>query len=93
MIEIIIGLFLVFILFREYQHGKEVELLSKALIAKNVYDLKDSQTPGEIKVEPVIPAEEDVSDDVFMQAIRKEIGRETPQDKFKEKIKKLWPTK
>ena len=90
--EIIISaIFLVFILIREYQHAKEVELLSKAVIAKNVYELKEVETPAETKTEPVIPVEDEVSDEVFMGAIRKELGRETPQDKFKEKIKKIWP--
>jgi len=93
MTEIIISaIFLVFILIREYQHSRQVELLSKALIAKNVYELKESEKPVDAKVE--VPAvEEEVSDEVFMSAIRKELGRETPQDKFKEKIKKIWPKK
>jgi hypothetical protein len=90
MIELII-VFLLFTLLREYQHAKEVELLSKALIAKNIYELKDSEPNDKEKPITQIP-EEEISDEAFMGAIRKELGRETPQDKFKEKIKKIWPT-
>jgi hypothetical protein len=96
MIEIIVATFLIFLVIREKQHAKEVELLSRALIAKNVYELKESQErPSKQNVQDVVmfPAEEEISDDQFMAAIRKQLKAETPQDKFKNKIKKLWPIK
>jgi len=95
--EIIISsLFLVFILIREKQHSDEVKLLSKAVIAKNVYEIKDSETDVKKEITPetsnLVP-EDEASDEAFMGAIKKQLGRETPQGKFKEKITKLWQTR
>ena len=97
MTEIIIaGIFLLFILLREKQHADEVRLLSKALIAKNVYEFNDSQIKDEkekpIKEPlPILPSDQ-VSDEEFLAAIHKELEIESPQEKFKEKIKnKIWP--
>lgn len=92
---ILTGIFLVFILFREWQHAKEVKLLSEAIIAKNIYEYKDLQTkpqaPEEEKPSKFIPMDS-VSDEQFMQSIKKQLNRQTPIDKIKEKIKK-WPTR
>lgn len=89
------ALFLIFILIREKQHADEVRLLSKALIAKNIYEFKDSEKTDEKgfkeELSKYIPADE-VSDDVFMGAIRKELKKETAVDKFKDKVKNIWPT-
>lgn len=97
MTEIIIaGVFLLFILIREKQHQDEVKLLTKALIAKNVYELNEpKQEKGEEVTPPV--EESDISDDKFMEEIRRQINRPSKADKAKEiireKVEKIWPTK
>ena len=87
--------FVVFILIREWMHAKEVKLLSEAIIAKNIYEYKDLQTKPEAvqeeKLSKFIPMD-NVSDEDFLHSIRKQLNRETPIDKIKEKIKK-WPIK
>lgn len=82
--------FLVFILIREKQHSDEVKLLTRSLIAKNVYELNNSEKPSGDKA-PVFIPEDQVGDEEFLQAIKKQLGRQTFQDKFKEKINKVWP--
>jgi hypothetical protein len=94
MTEIIIAIaFLTFIFLREQQHASEVRLLSEALIAKNIYELKNSEIKHEkqteLKINNLIP-ESEADDEVWMGAIRKELHRETVKDKFKDKIRKLW---
>ena len=92
---IIVGIFLLFIFLREKQHTDEVKLLSRSIIAKNVYEISDSEKPNEIKdgmEKPIIPEVENLTDEEFMATIHRQLGRETIKDKFKEKItKKLWP--
>lgn len=82
--------FLVFILIREKQHQDEVKLLTRSLIAKNVYELNSSEKPSEDKT-PVLIPEDQASDEEFLRAIKKQLDRQTPQDKFKEKVNKVWP--
>ena len=92
---IIAGIFLLFILLREKQQSDEVKLLSRAVIAKNIYELKDSEIQNETKEiteKPPALQTDQLSDEEFMAAIHKELQKESPQDKFKNKIKsKLWP--
>ena len=92
---ILSSVFLIFILIREWMHGKEVKLLSEAVIAKNIYEYKEAQSPKTVtqedKPSKFIPMD-DVSDEDFLHSIKKQLNRETPIDKFKEKIKQ-WPIK
>jgi len=91
---IITAIFVAYLVVRERQHAKEVGLLSKALIAKNVYELKEVEDtkPMVEKLPEYIP-EAELSDEEFMASIRKQVGKQNPSDKFKEKISKLWQTK
>jgi hypothetical protein len=93
---ILSSVFLIFILVREWMHGKEVKLLSEAVIAKNIYEYKDaqtkSQTPEEEKPSKFI-AMDGVTDEQFLHSVKKQLNRLTPTDKFKDKIKKVWPIK
>ena len=90
------ALFLLYTAFREWQHAKEVKLLSEAIIAKNIYEYKDAQSkssaPEQEKPPRLIPID-DASDEDFLRSIKKQLKRQTPQDKFREKIKKIWPKK
>jgi len=97
MTEIIIaGIFLLYIFIREKQHQEEVKLLIRSVIAKNVYEISDSNETSknenkEIEI-PHIPEVEEIDDEEFMAAIHRQLGRETVKEKFKTKIiKKLWP--
>lgn len=93
---ILTAIFLVFIVIREWMHSQEVKLLSEAVIAKNIYEYKDAQNKPQVDqgnpIPKVVPLDS-VSDEAFLHSIKKELGRLTPVDKFKEKIKKVWPTK
>lgn len=98
MTEIIIaGIFLLFIFLREKQHTDEVKLLSRSIIAKNVYEISDSEkqegdTIKEGNKKPIIPEVENLTDEEFMASIHKQLGRESKKEKFTQKItKKLWP--
>jgi hypothetical protein len=94
MTEILIGLFLIFILIREWQHSKEVKLLSEAVIAKNIYEYKDAQVKPEKLEEdkpPKIVPVENISDDEFLNSIKKQLGTQTKVSKVKQTLNKLWP--
>lgn len=93
MIEL--AIFFIFTLIREWMHTKEVKLLSRALIAKNMYefDQEEKQTEFHVDSPPEVLLEDQLSDDAFMASIRKQLKRETTGDKFKEKVKKIWPQK
>lgn len=95
--ELILAIvFLIFVIVREWMHAKEVKLLSEAIIAKNIYEYKDAQAPKGV-IQEDKPSKfismDSVSDEDFMHSIRKQLNRQTPADKIKEKIKKVWPTK
>jgi hypothetical protein len=69
-------------------------LLTRSIIAKNVYEISDSEKQNETKeiVKPPTPEVEEINDEEFMAAIHRQLGRETTKEKFKTKIiKKLWP--
>ncbi|MBU1092554.1 hypothetical protein KJ836_02715 [Patescibacteria group bacterium] len=93
---ILTGLFLTFISVREWMHAKEVKLLSEAIIAKNIYEYKEMQVKPKASPEEEVSKDmpiEDITDEAFLSSIRKQLDRETPTDKFKNKIKKAWPIK
>jgi hypothetical protein len=91
---IITAVFIIYLVIRERMHDKEVELLSKALIAKNVYELKEVEdTKPMVEKAPKYIPETELNDEEFMASVRKQIGKQKPSDKFKEKISKLWQTK
>ena len=92
--RVLVGVFLIYISIREWMHAKEVKLLSEAVIAKNVYEYKALQTqpekPEEDKPPKFIPVDS-IPDEDFLRSIRKQLNRQTATDKFKDKIKKIWP--
>lgn len=92
---ITIVVLLAFIAIQEWQNRKERKGLIDAYLAKNLTELKQAE---KIEKEPVgeglaetppdfIPFDE-ISDDQFNLAIKKEIGEETIADKAKEKLLK-----
>jgi len=97
MIEIVVIIALLcFIATQEWQNRKERKNLIDAYLAKNLTELKQAEViekskpiPPPAEVPPDFIPVDEVTDDQFDAAIRKEIGEETVADKFKEHFAKV----
>jgi len=93
---IVIIFLLIFIVIQEYFNKQERKKLIDAYLAKNITELKQAEAiekskpiPPPAEVSPDFIPMDEVTDEQFDVAIRKELGEETVADKFKEKFAKV----
>lgn len=90
-------IWLLFVLYQDRENKKERQKLLDRIMAKSLDDLKEQERITESPETPEVPPDfvplSEADNDTFERSIKKQLGRQTPGEKIREKLKKIRKSK